>query len=201
MFLYKVVRGSYRENRVLKSCGGCGLIVGDEARFCSKCGHQFATGPQSTIGVPTVVRWTPKRLFLIAVLVVFGLAVVGNLARDDASPTVKGSAAHVESATPKARTTVLNDLKLDFTWHKDGFDSIMIANFTIENKGPQAAKDFEIECTHSANSGTVIDRNTRTIYEVVKPNSKKRFANFNMGFIHSQATRSGCSITNFKVAE
>jgi hypothetical protein len=35
----------------------------------------------------------------------------------------------------------------------------------------------------------------------VKAHSKRRFPNFNMGFIHSQARKSACSITGFKMAE
>ena len=72
----------------------------------------------------------------------------------------------------------------------------MIANFKINNATDHGFKDFEITCEHYATSGTMIDRNTRTIYEVVKAHSKKSIPHFSMGFIHSQAKSSNCRITD-----
>jgi len=83
-----------------------------------------------------------------------------------------------------------------FSWHKGGFDSIMIATFTVKNSSVHDVKDLEITCTHSANSGTEIDRNTRTLYERVRAGQTRTFRNVNMGFIHSQASRSGCEIAD-----
>ena len=74
----------------------------------------------------------------------------------------------------------------------------MMANFVVHNNSDYTIKDFEIECVHYAKSGTRIDSNTRTIFDVVKPHSKKGFPGFNMGFIHSQASSSSCSITDLK---
>jgi len=105
------------------------------------------------------------------------------------------------TAPPERPTTTRQDLTLDFTWSKEGFDNIMEANFTIKNDGPYAIKDIEITCDHSAPSGTVIDRNTRTIYEIVKAKSKRLFTKFNMGFINSQVKSSSCRIVDFKVVE
>jgi hypothetical protein len=114
-------------------------------------------------------------------------------------PVAKEDRVQPSMVMPK---TTLDDLKLDYKWWKDEFSSsIMTATFTIRNDGPLAVKDVEITCRHTAGSGTEIDSNTRTIYEVVKAHSKRRFPNFNMGFIHSQATKSACSITDFKMAE
>ena len=76
----------------------------------------------------------------------------------------------------------------------------MLADFVIRNNGPQSIKDVEIRCTHSANSGTAIDSNTRTIYEIVKPHAVKRVLKFSMGFISDQATSSSCVITDFTLA-
>src|SRR5262249_5054163 len=82
----------------------------------------------------------------------------------------------------------------NFSWSKEGFGSVMVANFSIKNTLPWPVKDIELRCTHSAPSGTTIDRNTRTIYERIEANKVKRINNFSMGFIHSQASRSGCEI-------
>jgi hypothetical protein len=82
-----------------------------------------------------------------------------------------------------------------FSWSKEGFGSVMEANFTIKNSLPWPIKDILVQCSHAAPSGTTIDSNTRTIYERIEPNKTKQIRKFNMGFIHSQAQRSGCEVT------
>jgi hypothetical protein len=99
------------------------------------------------------------------------------------------------------KDALLHRVKLDFKWHTDGFGNIMMANFTIKNPTQYRFKDFEIKCTHSAPSGTVIDSNSRTIYQTVEPTSTKVIREMNMGFINSQATRSGCQITDLVVLQ
>lgn len=75
----------------------------------------------------------------------------------------------------------------------------MEADFTVKNDGDKDIKDLEIKCRHYAKSGTEIDSNTRTIYDVVKAHSVKKFKKVNMGFIHSQAAQSSCGITDLGV--
>jgi hypothetical protein len=104
-----------------------------------------------------------------------------------------------ERIRPDPKTFLLQSLSLDFNWRKEAFGDVMIADFTLHNPTQYRFKDFEITCTHSAPSGTVIDSNTRTIYEMVEPTSLKKVRNMNMGFINSQATRSGCRITDLVV--
>ncbi len=84
----------------------------------------------------------------------------------------------------------------NFSWSKGGFGSVMIANFSIKNNLPWAIKDIEVKCTHTAPSGTTIDQNRRTIFERIEANKSRRISNFSMGFIHSQASRSGCDIVD-----
>jgi hypothetical protein len=81
------------------------------------------------------------------------------------------------------------------SWSKEGFGSVMEADFTISNGLPWPVKDIEILCEHDAPSGTTIDSNKRTLYERIGANDFKIITKFNMGFIHSQATRSACRIT------
>jgi 5-keto 4-deoxyuronate isomerase len=82
-----------------------------------------------------------------------------------------------------------------FSWKTGGFDNIMMATFVIRNNNAFAVKDITIKCTHSAESGTEIDSNSRTIYEIIQPKKKRTIRDFNMGFIHNQAKRSRCQIT------
>jgi len=90
------------------------------------------------------------------------------------------------------------DIK-DFRWSKDY--GVMIVSFTFDNRSDFDVKDFKVVCEHSAPSGTRIDSNTRTIYEAVPARSRKPVKEMNLGFIHSQATRSGCEITDFVLGQ
>lgn len=74
----------------------------------------------------------------------------------------------------------------------------MMLNFTIVNTNAFEIKDIEVTCKEFGNSGTLIDRNVRVVYETVKAKGSKRMRNFNMGFIRSQATKASCSVTDFK---
>ncbi|HEX3117195.1 MAG TPA: hypothetical protein VHQ48_17130 [Bradyrhizobium sp.] len=84
-----------------------------------------------------------------------------------------------------------------WSWKKGGFDSVMIGTFTIKNSNDFGVKDIVLNCEHFAPSGTLIDSNTRTVYQSIKPKSSITVRDFNMGFLHTQATRSSCSVTNF----
>lgn len=75
----------------------------------------------------------------------------------------------------------------------------MEADFTIRNNGTKAIKDIEIECVHFAPSGTRIDSNKRTIYEVIEPGKTRVFKDFSMGFMHSQADSSNCKIKSIQI--
>ena len=77
----------------------------------------------------------------------------------------------------------------------------MDADFTIRNSSDFNVKDIKITCYHYASSGTQIDRNTRTIYELFAARSTRHLKKFNMGFIHSQAEASSCRIMDFVVME
>lgn len=87
----------------------------------------------------------------------------------------------------------------DLRWRKEGFGNVMEADFTIKNRSDQDIKDVKITCSHSAKSGTQIDKNTKTVYEVIKKHDFERIKNFNMGFIHSQAYSTSCEITDLAI--
>ena len=95
---------------------------------------------------------------------------------------------------------LLDQIKIaKLKWHREGFDSVMVVDLMFENKGARDVKDIELTCTHSSNSGTEIDRNSRKIYEIVRAGGSKQIHSFNMGFIHSQATLTRCRITDLTV--
>lgn len=108
-----------------------------------------------------------------------------NTQRSSPTPLSKGAA--------KARVTV------GYTWSKDGFGTIMMVDFTFNNPTPYPARDITVTCTHYGPSGTEIDSNTRTIYEIIPANGKKKIKEFNMGFIHSQAKSTSCKIDDLEM--
>ena len=109
-----------------------------------------------------------------------------------------GSAKADQEPRPLSTQAALANVTIKFNWRKVGL-GLMEADFTIRNYNSVPVKDLEITCTHSAPSGTVIDRNTRTIYEVFQPHATRTIEHFNMGFIHAQAAGSGCEITDLVV--
>jgi hypothetical protein len=98
------------------------------------------------------------------------------------------------------KQTALAQVKLDYKWRMTGFGNVMEADFTVKNDSSLNLKDFEITCNHFAKSGTQIDSNKRTIFDVVGAHSTKKFPNFNMGFIHAQAASSSRQITDLSIA-
>lgn len=142
----------------------------------------------------------------IAAIVVVGLCVLGiggctligilglgNVAKEMSN--------EMEAAEQRKADAISGIEIVDFKWAKEGFGSIMDASFTIQNNGSTDVKDIEIVCTTFAPSGTKIDSNTRTIYEVVKAGESRTFANFSMGFIHNQADKSVASIKSALIVE
>lgn len=99
---------------------------------------------------------------------------------------------------PSEKDLALQNTGLEYEWGKDG-EALMVANFTVINGNSHDIKDIEVTCIHFGSSGTEIDSNTRTIYEIIPAGGKKTFKHFDMGFIHSQAVKSDCSIVDLKI--
>ena len=159
----------------IKQCKECGNQVSDKAQSCPSCGAK-----------------QPKKMGIFAwIAIIFvGMLVIGAIADG-------GDGSSVSEPSPKE--LALQNLGFDFEWGKAGFDSVMEINMTIKNNGTKDIKDLTVECVHSSNSGTVVDRNKREVYEVIKAGETKKINNFNMGFIHSQATSSSCSVVDLVV--
>lgn len=159
----------------LKICKECKKEVSSKAKTCPNCGAPI---PQN-VGVGTI-------FVLLFVIYVFYAAFTVDK----------------PSATKTPKQIALEQVKLlNFEWYKEGFGNVMEANFLISNESSNDIKDIEITCNHSGKSGTKIDSNSRTIYEMIKAKQKKKISKFNMGFIHSQAVKSSCGITNLELAQ
>jgi hypothetical protein len=133
---------------------------------------------------------------------ILGLAVFVVLAFGSTDQNQNGSSSSQNSGSTQEspKEIALRTASLDFKWSKQGFGNVMIADFTIQNPSTYPIKDIEITCSHFGKSGTEIDSNTRTIYDVVPAKGKKTIKNFNMGFIHTQAASSSCKIVDLVIA-
>lgn len=115
--------------------------------------------------------------------------------REKRAAAERAEKARIEALERARRRPELQMELSGLSWGKDGFGTVMTLSFTVSNKNAFDVKDFTIKCTHTGPSGTVIDSNTRTLFEVVKAGSRRSFRNFNMGFIHSQSARTSCEVT------
>jgi hypothetical protein len=130
--------------------------------------------------------------------IVFGLFILGIIIHVITDKNLPD--ASIGKSTSSSRESILKKIRIEnFNWSKGGFDNIMLADFVFKNDNDFPVKDLTVECIHSAPSGTKIDENTRTIYEVVPAHGSKRMLKFNMGFIHSQVERSSCHITDYQL--
>jgi hypothetical protein len=84
---------------------------------------------------------------------------------------------------------------------KDELGMVLYETFTVRNGGSTAVKDLKIKCENEAPSGTALDSNTRTVYEIVPAHKSRTFSNFNMGFINPRTTKSGCAIEDLALVE
>lgn len=135
-----------------------------------------------------------KVLALIAILAVGGFAIM-QIEKGTPNAVTTGE---TRQADPK--TIAIKEVDLKYEWGKAADGLVMLADFTFRNNNDFAVKDLTITCNHYASSGTLVDSNTRTVYELIRPKTAKTVRGFNMGFIHSQAARSGCKIVDL-VAE
>lgn len=136
---------------------------------------------------------------LLFILVAVGFnrysQITQEVAREDQNKPAAVAAVPAKPAPPSKLSQVTIE---KWSWQKGGFGAVMIATFVLKNVNEVAVKDIEVTCEHSGNSGTMIDTNKRTIYEILKAKSSKTVTNFSMGFVHSQATKSSCSITGYE---
>jgi len=123
---------------------------------------------------------------------VFGLSIGQAMNASDAAKS--NTTAQVKAPTERERMeSTLANTTFDFSGYKDS--GLLYMDFTLKNNNKTALKDITITCKHYGPSGTFIDSNTRTIYEVVQPGKTKKWNKFSMGFVHSQAAKSSCSVT------
>jgi len=134
---------------------------------------------------------------LTLILIVFLLGWIGM--RNEPQTKAPNSSTPTPAEPDNSVKSVLPQVALDLSWKRGGFETVMLADFTVNNGSDYSIKDFEITCKHYANSGTFIDSNRKTVYDIVPAHSTKKFSDFSMGFINSQVATSSCGITDLVV--
>lgn len=77
-----------------------------------------------------------------------------------------GRHTHVPSAAPSSNLPLSSSLALrEVVWSRSG---ILYANFTVENMGNVAVRDFIVTCVDYGASGTPIDSAAITRYDVLE---------------------------------
>lgn len=171
----------------MAKCRECGSDVSDSAKTCPKC------------GISTPVKKTSLLVKLI--LGFFALAVFGQVVARLGGATSDGASSSASNQPAKLTEDELaNNVEVkQFTWNTGGFNTVMvISKISIENKNKEAVKDFELECTHTGPSGTVIDRNKLTVFQILPAGKTSSFKDLNMGFIRAQAAKSFCKVASVK---
>lgn len=166
----------------LTKCKECNHDVSDDAKTCPNCGAKVSQ------------KWGSWKK---ALAVILGLWLIGMLNMKMGSKPEKPDQSLPAPKTPHQE--VVDGLKFDFSWTKGGFSSVMLIDATITNNSPYAIKDPVISGVDSANSGTAIDTNIKTVYETIASGKTLKLHEFNMGFIHHQATKSNCKISDFEI--
>ena len=137
----------------------------------------------------------------VGILCVGGCFLAGALGIGAIGAGIEAVSDSIEEAEAKKKESIKDLEIVDFKWNKESFGSVMEADFTIKNNGTVDVKDIEIECVHYAPSGTKIDSNTRTFYELIKAGESRELKSVNMGFIHSQVEKSESAIISATIVE
>ena len=92
-------------------------------------------------------------------------------------------------APPSSASHVLLDVK---TWTRS--TGIADIGFKIKNDNEFAIKDPTIQCNFYGNSGTVVERLRKTLFEKINAKSSKHIRSFVMGFSGDQAATINCAV-------
>ena len=126
---------------------------------------------------------------LKAATLLFGVAVVGTTL---SAPTSKQVDQQAQAVAALQMTEV--------SWHKRGWNDMMMLNATVQNSGKRDVKDIKVVCEHVSNNETKAASNPATIYGPFPAGKSKSIREFDMGVFHDQTKGANCSIVGATVA-
>jgi RNA polymerase subunit RPABC4/transcription elongation factor Spt4 len=165
-------------------CNGCKKDISKSAGNCPHCGkRQLGASKLSWVGIA-----------IVSLIIISTLSSIFS-GQSDKGASIDQKPPNTASQTPTEKAK--NDVKLEYQWAKTGFGSVMEVDFRVVNDSSIGIRDIEIQCDHYANSGTKVDSNNRTIYDIVGAKTSRTFNKFSMGFIHEQAAKTNCFVKKF----
>jgi hypothetical protein len=124
-----------------------------------------------------------------AVTLFFGVAVVGTAM---AAPTSKQVEQQAQAVAALQMTEV--------SWHKGGWNDMMMLDATVQNSGKRDVKDIRVVCDHLSNTDAKAASDAATIYGPFPAGKSKSIRNFDMGPSRDQAKATNCSIVGATLA-
>jgi hypothetical protein len=99
------------------------------------------------------------------------------------------------------KETIRQQLKLEhFAWSA-ALGRIADVKFVLNNKSGYDVKDVEIECSFYGNSGTLLDNQTKTVFDIFKSKRRKKVPRLNMGIVDAQSRTCNCYVKDFVLIE
>jgi hypothetical protein len=86
-----------------------------------------------------------------------------------------------------------------FTLKKGGYGSLFLIDLHIKNSSVYDVRDLKITCQSFGPSGTAIAVNKKTIFQSFPVGKTKHVYDFDMGYLHPQAARAFCEISDFSL--
>jgi hypothetical protein len=137
----------------------------------------------------------------VAAVVIVGFkALDQGAATSDSAATSVNVAASAAPSPPKPPPAWKQVTLAKYDVRKDGFGTVAIGDFTLQNDNSFAVKDVLLACTFYGASGTGLTERTVTIYETIPAKKSKRSKNINVGFIHQQAQTTSCRVVDVSPA-
>lgn len=181
-------------------CAACNSENSGDVLRCA-CGNEFSPPPdipKNAEAAPQAA--TPPKASsgfggIISLVIVAGV-IWSFFSQTSNKPPSISAAPSVSDIKQQIKGQVrIENLK----WNTGASDIVMMLSATLVNQSDRDIKDLEITCEHFSNSGTKIDSNNRTVYEIIKAGKSKKIRDFNMGIIHSQVATTNCSVSDLVV--
>jgi hypothetical protein len=135
-----------------------------------------------------------------ALALFIGIAVAGTATATQGTDPVPASKAPIAKAADQQAQLVTALHLSEVSWHKGGFNDIMMLNATVQNTGKRDVKDIKVVCDHSSNGVSTVASNSATIYGPFPAGKSKVIHEFDMGVFHDQAKDTNCSIVDASLA-
>jgi hypothetical protein len=150
-----------------------------------------------TKNLTPVIASSQDNLFLLAKVAVgvLAIAVVGmfiiqrSASQQPLAPPTSAVAEATSVPTPTQTPWAGTDIEIVKSHcRKGGFGHIGLWDVTLRNKSKTATwADLKYRTFYYAASGTLVQSERHTLYEMLRPGETKRFREINDGFINSQA--------------